>query len=132
MNAGDQERFALTVAALAANFRAEVTDQQLRILWLALRNELTLPEFERAAAKALREREFMPNVAELLALAGKKKRETVRMIDGKPHVWMEGRGWGEFHGPASFLEDGPTPAREILGPVLAMLEPPANNTGGKR
>lgn len=124
MNARDQERFGLTLAALAANFRAELSEQQLWVTWLALREELTLPQFERAAARALRERTFMPNVGELLALAGKKKREEIRMIEGKPHVWRgDGTGWVEFHGPARFLDEGPTPAGDVLAPVLAMLEP---------
>lgn len=139
MTAADQERFALSVAALAANFRAEVSDQQMRLLWLALRDELTLAEFERASARALRERSFMPNVAELLELGGKGRGRPARklqIIDGKPWIWHEESGWGRYYGPldraARLVGMEPEGVREIVGHIVAELAPPANETGGKR
>jgi hypothetical protein len=130
MNARDQERFGLTLVALAANFRAELTEAQLRITWLALRDGLTLGEFERAAARALRERQFMPNVGELLELAGKGKRGPARklqVIDGKPHTWLEGTGWSRYYGSIREAERSvgmePATAAELLPHVIPPAPP---------
>lgn len=125
MNARDKERFGLTLAALASNFRAELSDAQLHITWLALRDGLTLGEFEQAAARALREKRYMPNVGELLELAGKAKKGPARklqVIDGKPHTWLEGTGWSRYYGSIREAERSvgmePATAADIVPRVM--------------
>jgi hypothetical protein len=139
MTSADREAFAEILATLAANFRAELSPIQARVIWLALKDELTVAQLERAAARALRERTFMPNVAELLELAGKKRGgagRKIQVIDGKPWVWHEESGWGRYYGPldraARLVGMEPDAAKDIVGHVLAELAPPANETGGKR
>ena len=118
MKPHDRQRFCQGIAVLATNFRAEVTEAQLALLWLALRDELSLEQWEKAAARALRELEFFPSVGKVLELAGKKKRPGMRLIDGKPHVWLgEGAGWGEFHGSQASLSE-PTPASDLIRLVM--------------
>lgn len=64
------EAIAATVATLAANFNRAVTPELLMAYKLGLRG-LTVAEIEASAARALERCKFMPNVAELIELAGK-------------------------------------------------------------
>jgi hypothetical protein len=128
MKLEEKNRFGLALAALAANFRAELTEAQLRITWLALKDELTLSQFETAAARALRELEWMPAVGKLLELAGKKRggpAGKLRIIDGKPWTWLGETGWGRYYGSvreaARSVGLDPESAGDILG---RMLPPP--------
>jgi hypothetical protein len=108
MDERDRPAFASGLAALAANARAELDEIQIELLWTALRDELTLEQFKTATVRAMRELGFFPSVAELCRFAGVSRRSGVRIIDGKPHVWLgEGTGWGEWHGPLRELDGRP-------------------------
>jgi hypothetical protein len=104
MDERDRPAFASGLAALAANARAELDETQIELLWTALADEMSIEQFRVAAVRALRELEFFPSVAELRRFA----RPSVRIIDGRPHVWAgEGTGWVEWHGPLRALEGRP-------------------------
>jgi hypothetical protein len=124
----EKDGFALALAFLAANFRAELTEAQLRITWLVVKDELTLPQFEAATARALRELEFMPSPGKLLELAGKGRRgpaRKVQVIDGKPYTWLEGTGWGRYWGSVREAQRSvgmePSPSEDIIKRIM----PPA-------
>jgi hypothetical protein len=130
VTASQKEAFGLALAALAANFRAELTEAQLWMTWLALKDELTLPQFEQAAARALRELEFYPNVGKLLELAGKGKRgpaRKVRVIDGKPYTWLEGTGWGRYFGSVHEAQRSvgmePSTSEELIKRIMPPAPP---------
>lgn len=133
----DRALFGTLLAGLAAELRTELTEAQLYVLWLGLQ-DLSRAELERAVGRALIGCEFFPNVAKLRELAGKPRPRPrhggMRVIGGKPHVWMEGAGWMEFHGRRSFAEDGPSPIGDGMGELLrleaaAPLELPARERG---
>lgn len=122
----DRTLFGTLLAGLAAELRAELTKAQLEVMWLGLQ-DLTREELELATRRALLECKFFPSVAELRELAGKprprRRHGTLRMIDGRLHVWMEGAGWGEFHGPPSFYDDVPSPIGAGMKELLRLAAP---------
>lgn len=127
----DRAHLGTLLEGLAAQFRAELTEAQLHVMWLGLR-DLTRRELERAVGQALMTSRFFPNVAELRKLAGKANpRRWLRVVHGKTEVFMEGRGWGEFHGPASWFEDGPSPIGDGMEGLLRLEAPPAPGERGR-
>lgn len=69
MDESDKEQFAVTVNALAAQYRVEPNTPMLTGYWMGL-SDLTLDAVNRAATEALRTSEFMPTVAKIRELAG--------------------------------------------------------------
>ena len=69
MQAKQRPEFVTVVTALAATFGKEASEAMLTGYWMGL-SDLELPAFKRAASMALRDRKFMPTVAELHELAG--------------------------------------------------------------
>jgi hypothetical protein len=130
VNHQDRERFAAVFEALAANFRAELGDGTIALTWSALADKLTIGELERAAARAVVESRFMPNVGELLELAGKGKRgpaRKVQVIDGKPHTWLPGTGWGRYYGSIQDAQRSvgmePTTSEELIKRIMPPAPP---------
>ena len=71
MTGNDKARFGDLVGSLAVAMRMEASTPFLRAYWLAL-EDLTIDELETAVKRARRECEFMPTVAQLRKLAGKR------------------------------------------------------------
>ena len=121
----DKALFATLLAGLAAALRAELTEPQLEVMWLALR-DLTRGELETAVRRAVMECTFFPSVAEMIKLAGRTQRRyphgRMRMINGKPHVFLEGSGWMEFHGPLSWFDE-PGAIGDGMGELLRLEAP---------
>ena len=69
MQNSDRAKFVLAIQALAAAFRAEVSEALLEGYWLAL-DDLELSAVGAAVKRALRECRFMPAANELRSLAG--------------------------------------------------------------
>lgn len=100
MKGDDFGAFCQTMEALGSALRGEVTAAGLRLAWLALRDELSLDQLERAAARALKECEFMPTAGRLIELA----RSRVRVSAGELEVWLgDGMGWGAWKGTVDAL-----------------------------
>ena len=69
MNANERADFVEVVCALAATCRQEASEAMLTGYWMGL-EDLPLAAVRRAAVRAMRERKFMPTVAELRELCG--------------------------------------------------------------
>jgi hypothetical protein len=117
MEERDKQSFGVLVQGLAANFRAEVSEPQLATMWLGLR-DLSLPEMETATRRALLECTFMPNVHELRRLSHSK----LRIVDGKPFVWLGETGWGRYWGSAADAARS-VGEPEPLGTIIARALP---------
>jgi hypothetical protein len=129
----DRLFFGTLLAGLAAEKRAQLTKAQLDVMWLGLQ-DLTRGELEDAVRRAVLGSRFFPNVSELRELAGKPRQRrhgVMRLIGGKPHTFMEGRGWAEFHGPASWFDDGPSPIGDGMEGLLRLEAPPAPGERGR-
>lgn len=131
MNQQDRGRFAAVVEALAANFRAELGDGTIQLMWGALAPRLTIGDLEQAAGRAVCELRFMPNVGELLELAGKGRRgpaRKVQVIDGKPHTWLPGTGWGRYYGSIQDAQrsvgmEPPSTSEELIKRIMPPAPP---------
>jgi hypothetical protein len=109
----DKQSFGFLVQGLAANFRAEMGEAQVMTMWLGL-GDLSLREMETATRRALLECTFMPNVAELRKLS----RSKLRIVEGKPWVWLGETGWGRYHGSVRDAAESvgePEPMGAIMG-----------------
>lgn len=74
MTNDEKPKFVLAIEALAASFRAEVTEAMFEGYWLAL-DDLDLNAVGRAVKRAMRECKFMPSARELRELAGELRSE---------------------------------------------------------
>lgn len=72
MGENDRPAFTLSIEAMAATFRQEVTPALLLGYWLGL-GDLDLAAVQRAIGAGIRECEFMPTVAKLRELAKPKR-----------------------------------------------------------
>lgn len=71
MTHSDRKRLALCVGALGEAYRQPVTEATIRAYEMGL-DDVPIATLEHAAKRALRERKFMPTVAELRELAGEQ------------------------------------------------------------
>jgi hypothetical protein len=69
MTPEEKPQFITIIAALAATFRQDLTEAVLTGFWMGL-EDLSLPAVKSAASRAMREKRFLPCVAELRELAG--------------------------------------------------------------
>jgi hypothetical protein len=69
MHAKQRPEFVTIIAALAATFGKEASEPLLTGYWMGL-SDLELSALKTAATRAMREKKFMPTVAELRELAG--------------------------------------------------------------
>jgi hypothetical protein len=115
MEVRDKQNFGVLIQGLAANFRAEMSDAQVAIMWLGL-GDLSLGEMETATRRALLECRFMPTVAELRERCGRHSK--LRIVDGKPWTWLKETGWGRYWGS---VQDAARSVGEP-GPALPALD----------
>lgn len=76
MTDAEHVTFTGLLEALAASFRAEVSEALQVGYWMGL-SDVPLPAFKAGVQRALRESQFMPTIAEIRKLSGHGKREAV-------------------------------------------------------
>jgi hypothetical protein len=63
---GDSQKFVAALHGLASAFRVQLTDEQVEVFWLALRDEMTIEAFQQACLISAKRAKFFPPPAALL------------------------------------------------------------------